>query len=65
MLKMLNQITGSETDTFDEINKFLNILREKHNDLVDRVEQLATENNTFNAEVDEYNKNLEEKKGDK
>ena len=35
MLKMLNQITGSETDTFDEVNKVLNILREKHNELVD------------------------------
>ncbi len=67
MLKMLNQITGSETDTFDEVNKFLNILREKHNELVDIVLAMSTKNDAYNAEVDEYNKSLSEpkKKGGK
>ncbi len=67
MLKILNQITGSETDTFDEVNKFLNILREKHNELVDVVLKNATKNNAYNAEVEKYNKGLEEpqKKGGK
>lgn len=59
MLKMLNQITGSETDTFDEVNKFLNLLREKHNDLVDLVESNATKNDAHNAEIDKYNTGLE------
>ena len=67
MLKMLNHITGSETDTFDEVNKSLNILREKHNELVDVVIAMSTKNNAYNAKVDKYNKGLEEpeKKGDK
>lgn len=67
MLKILNQITGSETDTFDEVNKVLNILREKHNELVDVVLTMSTKNDVFNAEVDEYNKSVEKsnKKGDK
>ncbi len=58
MLKMLDQITGSETDTFDEVNKFLNILREKYNDLVDLVEANATRNDAYNTEVEKFNEEI-------
>ena len=60
MLRMENQITGSETDTFDEVNKVLNSMREKYNELVDVVLKMSTKNDDFNAEVDEYNKSLTE-----
>lgn len=66
MLKMLGQITTSETDTFDEVNKFLNIQRERTNELIDELDQanakikrMATKNNKYNAEVEKYNKSLE------
>ena len=62
MLKMLNPITGSETDTFDEVNKTLNIMREKHNELVDVVLDMSTKSDAYNAKVDEYNKSLIEPK---
>lgn len=70
MLKMLNQITGSETDTFDEVNKFLNIQRERINSLIDELEKvkedakkMANKNNKYNAKVEKYNEDL--KKGGK
>ena len=48
---MLN-VTESETNTFGEVNKVLNVLIDRQN-----------ENEAFNAEVEEYNKSIE--KGDK
>ena len=67
MLKMLNQITGSETDTFDEVNKFLNILRVKHNELVDAVLEREAKIDAYNAKIEKYNEGLLEpkKKGGK
>lgn len=60
---MLRNLTGSETDTFDEVNKALNTiinevnLSEQHNAEVDK----------FNAKVDKFNKSLgsKSKKGAK
>ncbi|KKN43345.1 hypothetical protein LCGC14_0704020 [marine sediment metagenome] len=48
----MERVSFSETDTFGEVNKILNLLIDAHN-----------ENEAYNAEVEEYNKSLE--KGDK
>ena len=48
----MKRVSLSETDTFVEVNKVLNILIDRQN-----------ENEQYNAEVEKYNKSLE--KGDK
>lgn len=50
----MNRFTESETNTFDEVTKALNILVDREN-----------ENEAYNAKVDEYNKSLSEEKGAK
>ena len=49
----MQRVSFSETDTFAEVNKVLNMLIDRQN-----------ENEAYNAEVEEYNKSIE-KKGDK
>lgn len=51
---MIDRLTESETDTFSEVNKALNML-------IDAINR----NEVYNAEVEEYNKSVEEEKGDK
>ena len=49
----MKNVTGSETDTFDEVNKVLNRIIDELNSTED-----------YNAEVEEYNEELlGEKKG--
>lgn len=59
---MLNNVTGSETDTFDEVNKILNRI-------IDNFNSVATANNEhnvavgkYNAEVDKYNRSVDNPK---
>ena len=50
----INRLTLSETDTFEEVNKALNMLIDNHN-----------ENEVYNAEVERYNESVIPKKKDK
>lgn len=51
---MIDRLTESETDTFSEVNKALNMLINEIN-----------ANEVYNAEVERYNESVEEEKGDK
>ena len=51
---MLKNVTGQETDTFDEVNKVLNKLITNQN----RIEERLDANDAYNAEVDKYNESL-------
>ncbi len=72
---MLKNVTGQETDTFDEVNKALNRIIDNINLVESKVlvlDNKATENDSYNAEVAKYNSALLEKpkgkskkKGDK
>ena len=44
----MERLSFSETDTFGEVNKALNMLIDAHN-----------ENEAYNAEVEKYNESLE------
>jgi hypothetical protein len=67
---MLKNVTGQETDTFDEVNKVLNRIIDNLNLIENKVlvlDNKATKNDSYNAEVEKYNENLLEpkKKGGK
>jgi hypothetical protein len=54
----INRVTESEIDTNEEKAKALNIIIDNLNQVEAKVEQLATVNDAYNAEVDRYNAEL-------
>ncbi len=54
---MLKNVTGTETDTFDEVNKVFN-------KLIDHLNSVEVANTIYNDEVEEYNESIGFKKGD-
>jgi len=61
---MLKNVTGQETDTFDEVNKVLNRVIDNLNLVENKVlvlDNKATKNDSYNAEVAKYNSDLLEK----
>lgn len=71
---MLKNVTGQETDTFDEINKVMNKIIDNLNVVETEVLRMSAANkkhnaavDKYNAAVDKYNKSVNEpnKKGDK
>lgn len=56
----MDRLTESETDTFSEVNKALNVI-------IDKLNENEAKDDVYNSEVDKYNESVEEsnKKGGK